>query len=304
MRRRRLRLAQRWLEPYLFVLPAFAGFGFLVIYPIVEAVDLSLRDASLLLGTSSDAPFVGLDNYRELLGDPAFWSSLRVTVFYTVLGVAGAFGAGLGLALLLHQRILGRSWLRTIMLTPWVLPQIVGAYVWMLLLDPQFGAVNEMLNRIGLLQENSQLAWLTGTNTSLLAVSVVTVWRFFPIAMLMLLAALQGVDESLYEAAQLDGAGTLARFRAVTWPGIRPVASLVLLLLVIWNFRHFGTIYVMTQGGPAGATETITIRTYLEAFNNYDLGAASALGIISLLITLIFSVAYLSFVRRSRMREV
>lgn len=304
MAQTRMRRLQRGAEPYLFVLPAFLAFGFLVIYPLYTAVRLSLHEANLLSSGLGGDVFVGLANYRSLFEDPAFWSSLKVTVYYTVLGVAGSFGLALGIALLLHQRLHGRSFIRTAMLLPFVLPQVVGAYVWLLIFDPQYGPLNAVLVRLGAVQESNPVPWLSSTSVTLFAVAAVTIWRFFPVAMLMLLASMQSVPESLYEAAAIDGAGRWQRFRHVTWPGIRPVANLVLLLLIIWIFRHFGTIYAMTQGGPAGSTETITIKTYVEAFNNYDLGAASAVGVVSLVLSAAFSAAYLYvFVHRAKVAE-
>lgn len=276
----------------MFVLPALLAFGFLVIYPVGTAIDLSLRDSSLLTAAER-AAFVGLDNFRDLVTSSDFWAALRITVFYTGLSVVGAFGLGLGLALLLNEKILARSVVRTLIFSPWVLPQVVGAFIWILIFNPQYGILNTSLERVGMLTQASSLAWLSDTSLALIAVSIVTVWRFFPIAMLMLLAALQSVDEALHESAKVDGASRIRRLWHVTLPSIRPVSTLLLLLLTVWIFRHFGTVYAMTQGGPAGATETITVKTYVEAFSNYDLGLASSYGVISLLISIAFSAVFL-----------
>lgn len=290
------RLLARW-EPWLFLLPALLVFGFLVLYPLWKAGQLSLYPASLLTGGRVEGS-PGFDNYREIFADAAFWRSLRITALYTVGGVAGAFGLGLGLAVLLNSRIKARSVLRSMTLLPWVLPQIVGAYIWLLIFNPQYGVANQFLTEIGILSRGQSISWLTSSDVALWSTMIVTVWRFFPIATLMLLAAMQGVPEDRYEAAAMDGAGALRRFRHVTLPGIAPVASLLVLLLSVWVFRHFGTIYAMTQGGPAGSTATIPIATYVEAFTNFDLGTASALGIVSLVISFVFSVIYLGVMRR------
>lgn len=285
------------MEPWLFLLPGIAVFGLLVVYPVWKAAQLSLHQASLLSGGVIDGS-PGFDNYRAIFGDPMFWRSLRITGIYTVGSVVGSFGLGLAMAILLNTRLKGRAVLRSLTLLPWVLPQIVGAYIWLLIFNPQYGVGNQLLRAIGLLGPGETISWLTSGDLAIWSTVIVTVWRFFPIATLMILAAMQGVPEELYEAAEVDGASALRRFRHVTLPGIAPVTSLLILLLSVWVFRHFGTIFAMTRGGPAGATETIPVATYLEAFNDFDLGSAAALGMTSLVISLVFSLVYLVVLRR------
>lgn len=288
-RRRRIRLT-----PYLFVAPAAIYLLVLMGYPLFEGLRLSLTDTSLL--RPNDGNYIGADNYRELLASSKFYRTLWITLIYTVVCVVGAVGAGL-LAALAMNRLTGRSRaLRGLVIIPWAMPIIPIALITTWMLDTQYGVVNWALNSVGILDSN--ISWLNNENTALPAILVVTIWRAFPFAALVILAALQGVPEELFEAAKVDGAKSLSRFRHVTLPNIAPTLAILILFVTIWSLRRFDLIWVLTEGGPLGSTTTLVIDLYHSAFKVTELGMGSAIGVFGFAISTVLTAIY--FIIQSR----
>ncbi len=280
--------------PTLLLLPALTLLALTLFWPILRAIDLSRFDVALL-GLGRRQVDVGLGNFAQLLGDGTFWNALRVTALYSVGTVAPAYLLGLATALLLQQRFPGRGLARLLAIIPWAVPAIVAVLIWTWLLDPRYGIVNHCLRLLGLIAGN--LAWLSDPALAPVAVILVTVWQFYPIATVMLLGGLQTIPDEHYEAASIDGAGALDRFRWITLPGLRPVTVVLLLLLTLNAFRTVTIVYVMTGGGPAGATETLSVLTYQTAFKFFKVGYASAIGVVLLLLCLALTLIYLWAVR-------
>ncbi len=277
-----LRLSQRrrdHLFPWLLLLPAFAITTAFLAVPLFLLVNISLREVALsTIGKILAAPFT-LSNYGDVTGDPATWRSVWVSLQYVLLGTGGAFLLGLGTAILLNERLPGRRLFRTLMLVPWAIPGVTATVGFLWMLTPTFGVVNYILRSLGLI--STDVNWFGDPATALLAVSVPTIWKAYPFFTVMLLAGLQSISGDLYEAAAVDGAGRPARFRWITWPGLRSYAVLALLFNAMYMFREFDFIFASTRGGPGGATETIAIRIYNEAFESFDLGTAAALGTVT-----------------------
>ncbi|MEU0152108.1 carbohydrate ABC transporter permease [Micromonospora fulviviridis] len=271
---------------FLLTLPALVLFGAIVLYPLVGSLSTSLFRQSLVLPGRS---FAGLDNFRAVLADE-FWPVLQHTLVFTVACTLIPFVIGFALALALHTRLPGRGVLRGLFLFPWVIPGVVVSFVWMWIFNANYGVLNGLLVRIGLIDE--PISWLGQPGTAMAAVIVAKSWASFPWMMVMLLAGLQTVPQTLHEAAALDGAGTVRRFWHVTLPHLRGIIGVVLLLETIWNFQHFDTIYVLTGGGPAGATTTFAVSVYDTAFKGFDLGRAGALGALWLALLSILVVLY------------
>lgn len=293
----RMSFARMWRSsfPYLLMAPSMAAIAIIILYPIGRAIYTSFHFVDLMRPLENQR-FVGFDQYRYMFSEPAFWRSLWITLVYTAGMAVGTFLFGLAGALLLNVDFRGRGFARTIIVMPWAISPAVASLTWTWMLDRDFGVVNYILVEAGLVSE--RVSWLSNGTTALLAVTVVTIWKFTPIAVVMLLAALQTVPEQLYEAARLDGATRVQLLRYVTLPGISPVSILLFNLLVLWGFRRFEFIFIMTQGGPAGATETLIIKTYQEAFRYWDIGYASAIGTFTLVIALLFSIGYLAMMSR------
>lgn len=257
--------------------------------PIVFGVWASLQAEGQAM---TGGRFVGATHYESLLRDARFHNATWVTVVFTASTVVATYLVGLVAALLLNQGFRGRAFVGSALLVPWSMPLVVVAVIWGWLLDYQFGAVNYVLRSSGAVARS--VGFLTDPDIALWSVGVAQVWRLFPLAMVTLLAALKGIPRDLYEAARVDGASPWQQFRHVTLPGIRSATSALVLLLAIWAFgRAFTIIFVMTGGGPAAATETLVVQTYLEAFRYFRLERASAIGTFVLILSTIFTLLYL-----------
>jgi multiple sugar transport system permease protein len=292
--RRRRRLGPR-VEPYLYLLPAAVFVCAVVVYPLIYTFGLSLFDVNLL--QPARARFVGLGNYLELIADGTFWHSLAVTAAYTFATVAFSLLGGLGTALLLNRDFRFRSVARAAIILPWATPWLVTCLIWYVLLNPQFGLINSVLRAVGILQTGTP--FLYQSSTALLSVVVVTAWRLFPMATLLLLAGLQAISREQYEAASVDGAGAWRQFRHITLPNLAAVAVVVAVLLTIWSFKLFTVIYVLTAGGPSNATETLAIYSYEEGFKYYNLGTGSTIAMLMVAVSAVLVAAYFSLLRRN-----
>jgi multiple sugar transport system permease protein len=284
----------RWM-PYIFLMPTALLLLAVVAYPIGHAGWMSFHQLDLLR-PSPQPKYVGFENYRDMLSRPDFWQAAARTVLYTAGVSIAAFLLGLAVALLLNERFPFRRLFRAALMLPWAVPLVVSALTWKVMLDPQTGVVNALLRWVGLITRGPE--WLQSADWALPAVILIDVWKDFPLATLFLLGGLQAIPIELYEAAKTDGANGWQRFRHVTWPGLLGVATILFLLQAVWIFRRFTTIYALTAGGPAKATETLVIQTYNEAFRNYELSYASTLGVLTLLVTLAFAAVYIHLLRR------
>jgi len=281
---------------FLLTLPAVVLFAAIVLYPLVGSLTASLFQQSLVIPGRS---FVGLDNFRHVLDDQ-FWPVLRNTLVFTVFSTACPFALGFALALALNTRIPGRAALRGAFLFPWVIPGVVVSFAWLWIFNANYGVLNGVLVQLGIV--DAPVSWLGDPTTAMIAVIVAKTWASFPWIMVMLLAGLQTVPPVLHEAAGMDGAGALRRFWHVTLPHLRGIIGIVVLLEIIWNFQHFDMIYVLTGGGPAGATTTFAVAVYETAFKGFDLGRAGALGALWLLLLLVLVVGYVRLADREEKR--
>jgi multiple sugar transport system permease protein len=272
------------------LLPAASVMALVVGYPIVYSIYLSFFEKILTLPKPTP-PFVGLQNYINVIKDPLVLESTLLSFRYVFISTAVSFLIGFALALLLNRPLRGRPFIRSLFLITWLIPSTVTATVSRLLFSPQFGAINLLLNQLGIIDR--MLDWYTSPDLALPAVMAVNIWRSFPYMMVMLLAGLQTVPDELYDAAKVDGAGWLGRLRYVTLPSMRGIITIVTLISIIWNFQQFTTIYIPTKGGPSTATTTLAINLYKTAFYAFDHGKAAAMGTLWLISLLAFSALYL-----------
>lgn len=287
-------LSSKKLLPYLLLAPALLAILIFIVYPIIYSTYLSLTNAHLL--RMAQAEFVGLANYERLLTRRAFWQSLEITLLYTAGTVILSFLMGLGTALLLNVEFRFRSVARALIAIPWATPWLVVTIIWFVMFNPQIGPVNEILKNVGLIDRGTP--WLYQRDTALAAIIIATSWRLFPAAMLLILAGLQSISPDLYEAAKVDGAGVLARFRYITLPSLRSVNFVTIVLLTIWSSKLFTIAWTLTQGGPGNATRVLSVYTYQEAFLSNQLGRASALATLSLVLSAILVVIYFMLLKR------
>ena len=279
--------------PYLFIAPTVVTLGFLVLYPILRVIYISLWSNYL---TIKNPAFVGLANYSWLLTQDLFSRIFSNTVIFTVASVGLHLVLGLALAMLLSAKISARAqgMFRGALILPWMFTAAVVAVNWRLILNP-FGIVNALLAQFGWMSLAAPINWLGELSLALPALILINLWRGYPFVMLMLLAALQSIPPVLYEAAAVDGAGGWARFRHVTIPSIKPVVASVGLLDAIWNFRLFDLVYLTTGGGPLNSTDVLATYTYRLAFESFEFGKASALAVMMLLFTSVLTFFYFRF---------
>lgn len=274
---------------YGLLLPALLVVLLLIAYPLYLALSLSFREDQFVALDQIGQLSLTLENFATTLSDTATGRSLWLSVVYTIGATVPSFLIGLGTALLLNRQFPARRWLRTLILLPWAVPNVIAGIAFLWMLDSSYGIVNYLLQSTGLITEN--IAWFFDPDTAMIAVILPTAWQGYPFFTLTLLAALQSVPKDLYEAAKIDGATSFAQFRFITWPAIRTPATVAYTLIALWVFREFDFIYALTGGGPNGATETLAIRIYNEAFQFFHFGIASALGIITLLICALLVVS-------------
>lgn len=277
---------------YALLLPAAIVLAVVVFYPLVQAVHLSFFSVNLMsLSNRSTWLPIGMNNFKLLMQDAVFWHALWITVIYVGSSVIAGLVIGTALALVLNEKLPFRSFLRGLALIPWVVPGVVVALLFLYIFNQQAGVLDYLLVKIGLV--NHSVNWFGSTHAALAAEIIANVWNQTPFYMLMILAGLQTVPEDQHEAAKIDGASAISRFRYVTLPNIRGVLLIVTSLMVIWNFNSFDTIWATTQGGPVYSTTTLSVYVYRTAFESANVGYAAALGIVWLIILLLFSVFYI-----------
>jgi multiple sugar transport system permease protein len=283
-RRSRRFLGRDWPVGYLFVAPTLILLFGLIGYPLFDALRLSFYNVTGI----TNRGFVGLDNYERLWSDRQFRESVWVTVQFAVVSVFFKFWIGLSAALILNRSGLRfRSVLTGLVLLPWIVPEVVAALTWRGLYDPIFGGLNVLLIQLGII--DTGIAWLGNFDLALPAVITVNVWKGIPFFTILLLAGLKAIDNELYDAASVDGAGAWHKFRDITLPGLRYVIIVACLLSLIWTLNAFGLVFLMTGGGPGGATRMFSILSYEYALGSfrYSMGVSVAMAIVPALLVLI-----------------
>lgn len=281
----------RSLGPYLYLVPALLYLAVTLLYPIYSNLRMSLHDVNVSTFLAGDQPWVGLENYRILFDDPAFWNAVRLSVVFTAGSILFQFTIGLALALLFNSPFPGNSVLRSLMLLGWLMPTILSGSVFRWMLDGDAGIVNYLLTSLGIL--DGKQYWLIDPDTALAGTIVANIWIGIPFNMLLLLAGLQSIPTTLYEAASLDGAGPWTQLRTITLPLLRPIALSILLLGLIYTFKVFDLIYVMTGGGPVNVTTVMPIYTYQQTFEFFNFGIGGAAAVVLLVALLGIAMAYI-----------
>ena len=275
---------------WIMLLPALLLLLLVFAYPIVRAFWLSLFTQNL--GTKLQAEFSGLDNYVRMAGDGRFWQSFVTTSIFTTTSVALELLLGMGIAIVLNQRFLGRSLVRTSAILPWALPTALIGLAWWWIFNDQFGVVNDLLLRLGLIKTG--INWLGEPNLARIAVIFADVWKTTPFISILLLAGLQSISPDLYEAHAIDGATPGQSFRQITLPLLMPQILIASLFRFAQAFGVFDLIAVMTNGGPGGATEVVSLYIYSTVMRYLDFGYGAALVVITFLL-LVAMVAIASF---------
>ena len=280
-----------FLAPAVIYMVAFFG------YPIVKNFVMGFQEYTTSTFYTGEAPWIGFANYSEVVSSPVFSKAMLNTVLFTVGSIAGQFAIGLALAVFFQRRFPLNRVLRSLVLLPWLIPLIVSGAVWRWILDKDNGALNRFLAAIGVATDHP--GWLTSTSLALVAVILVNIWIGIPFNLTILYGGLQDIPADLYEAASLDGASGWQRFRYLTWPLLRPVVSVVLVLGVVYTIKVLDLILGLTGGGPANASQTIATQSYRLSFTEFNFGQGAALSNILIAISLVFAIFYLRANRRA-----
>ena len=275
--------------PYVLLSPAVLATLALVFLPMLQALVTSLQHN--ILWKPRDVRFIGLDNYAAVVQDPVAWSSLGRTLLWIGLTVPLQLALGLAAALLLNQRFWWRGLARSLILIPWALPSVVIALMWSWMYQPQVGLLNDLLLRVGLV--NEAVPWLAQPGTALYAIILALVWQGFPFFAIMILAGLQAIPTALYEAAAIDGATPWQQFVEVTLPGLKGVLVTAVMLRLIWVANSIDVILVMTGGGPGYATHTLPLYAFKRSYGSMDFGYGTALAVTFSVLLLGLIVVYL-----------
>jgi len=280
---------------FLFILPALFIFILLMIYPLIDVGWMSFRNFNWF---TSKNEFIGIRNYAKLLSDPIFWNATKNTFCWTIFSLAGQLIIATVAALLLNTEFGSNRIFRSIFIFPWVLPTVVAALAWRWMYHDFWGVISYVLHYLGIIAD--RINFLSLTSTSMNAVIAVNIWRGFPLMMVMLLAALQGVPKEIYEAADIDGASSFKKLIYITLPTLRQIIGMLVLFRTIWIFNFFDLIWLLTRGGPASSTETLALSIYSRSFGSYDFGYASAIAIITFIILTVTMSFYLLLLRDER----
>lgn len=278
-------LSETWLG-YALILPATILLAAIIIYPTLRGIQLAFFEASLL--RPGQETFVGLEHFGTMIGDGVFRTALWQTVLLTGVAVSIQYILGLSLAVVLKEKLPGISFFRSISMVSWVLPIIVMVILFRFLVQTGFGPVNVVFGQLGL----PTRYWFGDPDTAFPMIVLMHVWRNVPFYALALMASMNAIPNEQYEAASLDGAGPLQRFRHVTLPQISYVSMIMIVLHVIFTFNNFDIVFLSTGGGPLGSTEVLATYVYKTAFESYALGYAASMGVVMLVIMIVFTVAY------------
>jgi ABC-type sugar transport system permease subunit len=284
----------------LFVLPALLIILGIVLQPILSTFYLSFFDASL--SRTKENIFIGLENYLDLLSDPAFWSTIWRTIYFTVVSVGLELLLGIGIAQLISAKPPGWKVLRIMLILPWAVPTIVNGTMWRWIYNADYGAMNALLLQLGMIDKYKP--WLTSPQTAMNLVILADVWHSMPFIALILQAAMATLPPELEEAAAVDGASAWQRFMKVRLPLLRGAILVALVIRTVEAFRVFDIIYVITAGGPAYGTVTISFLTYLETFSFGHIGRGAALSFLISAFTLTMALIYIRFLYRPEDRAL
>jgi len=267
--------------PYLLTLPALITIGIVLIYPLLYSFGISFFKWTL--SSLPPYPFIGLKNYIRILGSSLFRQILKQNILFAFGCVSVEFFIGFGIALILNVKFKGQHLFRILFLIPMLMAPVLVGYNWRWLLNTDYGLINQILIRIGLTPK----LWLVDKNLAMLSIMIADIWQYTPFCTLLLLAGLQSLPPSLYEAASIDGATRWKSFIHLTLPLLKTVIFIVLILRIIDLFRVFDIVYIMTRGGPGGATDLLPTYVYRVTFRELRFGYGSALSYITLLISLV-----------------
>jgi multiple sugar transport system permease protein len=280
---------------YLFLLPALLFLAVFVLFPILYNILLSFQNVNVY-NLKGEHSFVGLANYVKTFKDPVFYTSFKNSILFTVLSIAFQFAIGFALALFFNKKFPGRNLMRSLMLLAWMLPVVITASVFQWMMSGDYGVINYILQSLGIISKPH--SWLSDSSTALLATVVANIWTGIPFNMIILLSGLQALPEHLYEAAKLDGANRFLQFRHITLPLMKPTIYILMMLGIIYTFKVFDMIYIMTAGGPVNSSTVLPIYAYQLSFAMFEFSQGAAVSMIMFVLLILVAVVYLRMMNK------
>ncbi|RFU96292.1 sugar ABC transporter permease [Sphaerochaeta halotolerans] len=271
------------------LIPALVVIFGVLIFPLGTSLALSFTD--LKLTNPDSGGFIGFRNFVEALKNPLFWSSIGRTTIFGVSTVLTEVFLGVAIALLLNQKFKGRGFARGVVILPWALPYVVNGIMWKWIFDANYGAFNAFLSQIGFLE--TYRIWLGEPISAFAIVVFANIWKETPVAVILVIAALQSIPHELYEAASIDGARSFRKFRSITFPMLKPIITTLVIIKTIWALKEFDLIYIITKGGPANSTNMFSYYIYQNTFKFLNFGYGSALAYLLTLLTIILAYFYM-----------
>jgi multiple sugar transport system permease protein len=282
---------RRQLVGWAFLLPLVAYLLLCYVYPLLTNIDLSIRDYTVRTFVYGGAPLTGFDNYTKVFADPTFGTALLNTALFTVASLAFQYVIGLAMAVFFARSFRLSVTLRSLFLVPWLLPLIVSASTWAWMLNSEAGVVNAVLEVVGF----GKVDWLTSPDWALVSVTIANIWIGIPFNLVVLYSGLRNIPAEVYEASALDGANAWQTFRRITFPMLRPVSGITLLLGLVYTLKVFDIIWIMTRGGPSGSSTTLATWSYELGFGNMlpRFGPSAAVGNVLILIAVVAGLLYI-----------
>ena len=283
----------------MFIMPTMALLIVMNIFPLLWSLILSFSKYSAIDSKSPD--FIGTRNYTKILSDPNVWRYFTTTAYFVVLAVSAQFIIGFGLALLLNREFKGKGIVTTLILIPMMLSPVVVGLFWRFILDPSWGLMNYLLSLLpGFSSKARDIIWLTRPRMAVFSLVIIDTWMWSPFMMLLSLAGLSAIPKYLYEAAEIDRASTWFKFRHITFPLVAPLLLIALLFRTMDAFKLFDLVYIVTEGGPGTATETVSMNLYRQAFRNWNTGESCALAYVLLIIIIALSNIYIKYLNKAK----
>lgn len=283
----------------MFIMPTMALLIVMNIFPLLWSLVLSFSKYSAIGSKSPD--FIGTRNYTKILSDPNVWKYFTTTAYFVVLAVSAQFVIGFGLALLLNREFKGKGLVTTLILIPMMLSPVVVGLFWRFILDPSWGLMNYLLSLLpGFSSKARNIMWLTKPGMAVFSLVIIDTWMWSPFMMLLSLAGLSAIPKYLYEAAEIDRASTWFKFRHITFPLVAPLLLIALLFRTMDAFKLFDLVYIVTEGGPGTATETVSMNLYRQAFRNWNTGESCALAYVLLIIIIALSNIYIKYLNKAK----
>lgn len=281
---------------YYLILPSLLLVTAIILYPVISGIGLSFQEMRLTRPDRNG--FNGLGHYRDLLTDRVFLKALQNTFIWVVVGVSLQFLLGLITALCLNRTSRFMKVASVLVLLPWILPSVVAANIWALMLDSRLGVINDILVKLNLI--DSYHAWFADPNTALPSAMVISLWRNFPFFTLLLLAGLQAIDEELYQAASVDGANVLSKFWHITLPLLTPIIVATIVLRVIGLVNSPDLLLILTNGGPGHSSQVLSLYAFQKAYIDFDFGYSGAISVVMFVFLMIFTIIYVRVTRAAQ----